>query len=466
MLNKLKDLASQATNKTKEHVDKLQENLNKKTAILGSDDITQLRKSTNPIVTLEERSTPYHVKGAMINFLAATGVLTNATEITRLTRSVMDNDNGPLQTFIRQHFDPVQAREISSWMDKVPDSTIAGGWAHRLKHGHDLEAMMSLYKEYGLVGAAEWFNHVWLRDFWTPHGVPYLPSGSGEVYQWLRQQGVSGSTAMSLVSINAAEALSGILFIRAGFKISANISDIKLRRAYEADLESLRKQIGAGNDVAAYEHLERMLAYMDENKLFDQRLDLAHYCLDMSHRPETQNPTIWGEQAYHIASNLCKARESDNGMKVNYLGATKVSFVGLAASIAATAFASHVKQANTSPEMIKSKIKLGIHAYLKTADDLKKGVCVYGRQIYGYRPYSALTNYKLAMDLALALTQIERVGQQSLHTPSFIRKQMMDLIDELMLDKDAEKSLLVKIKKGLEKVYPVRHPEKNLPAVI
>ncbi|WP_044412668.1 hypothetical protein [Thiomicrospira microaerophila] len=429
-----------------------------------SDDIQILRESSNPLILMQQRTTPYHVKGAIINFLAATGVLTNATEITRLTRAVMDNDKGPLQEFIRNHFNPAEAKEISSWMDRVPDSTISGGWAHRLHHGHDLEAMTSLYQEYGLTGAAEWFNHVWLRDFWTPHGVPYLPSGSGEVYGWLVSQGVSKSTAMSLVSINAAEALSGLLFIRAGLKIRDFTINIIALRKYEAQRVELKKLISDGLDNEAYTLVERMRNSFEEEQLFDFRLDLAHYCLELSNREDIRNPVIWGEMAYKIADNLCRYKTQAPAL-INYLGNTKVSFVGLAATISATAFASHVQNANTTPEAISSTIKLGIRAYLEAGADINKGVSMYGVKVYGFRPYSALTNYKLAMDLALSLSQLERVDAGGKFDPLFIRREMFSLINELSKQEE-DRSLVNEIKAGFERVYPINTPISNLPAVI
>lgn len=175
--------------------DKLDEWKADHSSLVNGDSISALEKSENPLIELERRKVPKHVTMHLIHLFTAAGVFTNADDITRFTRDLMDNDNAAIQQWLRKVFSPEEAREISLWMDTSPGAEYAGGWAHRLEHGHDISALVELSNEYGLTGAIEWTNHVWLRDFWTPHGVPYLPSGSGTVYDWLVSAGVAPQTA-------------------------------------------------------------------------------------------------------------------------------------------------------------------------------------------------------------------------------------------------------------------------------
>lgn len=173
--NQTSDAVTSATEAGKERVDEF---LSGRTGLVLADSVERLKSSENPLIRLETQKIPQNFRASFLYAAAAAGMFANATEVTRVTRALMDDDKALLQQWLRNGFNPEQAADISAWMDRVPGTEVAGGFGHRLLHGHDAQAMFELMREHGSVGAIEWTNHVWLRDFWTPHGVPYLPAGT------------------------------------------------------------------------------------------------------------------------------------------------------------------------------------------------------------------------------------------------------------------------------------------------
>lgn len=90
---------------------------------------------------------------------------------------------------IEKMFPPTQ---LSLWMDTVAGH--AGGWYHRVKHGHDFAANVELvYKNFGAEGVVQYPVEI-AKDALTPHGVP-MPGvqhlyeanlvGAKDATQWL-----------------------------------------------------------------------------------------------------------------------------------------------------------------------------------------------------------------------------------------------------------------------------------------
>jgi hypothetical protein len=272
-----------------------------RTALISADSLARIRSSDNPLITLEHRQVPKQITTGLFCFAAASGVLSNSTEITRFTRAWMDHDRSVVQKMFRTVFDPAEAREISAWMDRVP------GHAHRLHHGHDLAALMELRTQYGLNGILSWANHVMARDFWTPHGVPYLPAGSGSVYNWLVGTGVSPANAMSLLSINAAEAASGLLFVTAGRRLWRGASKFIANKRYSRELMNIKKLAGDNRHDEALKQLDRLQILADRNASPHLKLDLALFCLGMSLEPDFPSAVAWGHRAFRISEPLVNA---------------------------------------------------------------------------------------------------------------------------------------------------------------
>src|SRR5439155_16903210 len=94
----------------------------------------------------------------------------------------------------------------------VPGSDVmGGGWLHRIQHGHDLAALAQIGQEHGSEGVIQGLYHVYGRDFFTPAGIPILPSGSDHVHHFLTSDlGLGQVDAADLISINAAELIARI----------------------------------------------------------------------------------------------------------------------------------------------------------------------------------------------------------------------------------------------------------------
>jgi hypothetical protein len=379
--------------------------------------------------------------------------LTNSTDITRFTRAVMDHDRSVVQQMFRKIFNPDEASEISAWMDRVPDWGFAGGVAHRAYHGHDLSAMMTLHSKYGFTGILEWANHVYARDFWTPHGVPYLPEGSGSVHSWLVDFGVSPMHAMSLLSINAAEAASGLLFITAGRRVWRGAGKLIANARYSRELEKV-KELAANNvHDEALKQLDRMQVYADRNVSPHLELDLALFCLGMSVEPDHPRALAWGHRAYRISDPLVSAA-TNIPERIEYHGGTQVSFCGLAGTIAMSAFAPDAQTANADLGMARVKAELAVCQYLQTARRQKKGWAFKGHNLANYRPYSAMTNQFLALELALSVGSL--TGLPAEFNPIAIRDELLDTLRETQQREREAATLLEGIEKAVKQVYPLK----------
>lgn len=422
-----------------------------RTALVSADSLERVRNSENPLITLEQRQVPRQVTSGLVYFAAASGVLSNSDEITRFTRAVMDHDQSVVQQMFRKVFNPDDAREISSWMDRAPGYEIAGGWAHRLHHGHDLSAMMALHAEYGLPGVAEWANHVWARDFWTPHGVPYLPTGSGSVYNWLIDFGVSPSNAMSLLSINAAEAASGLFFISAGTRVWGGVNKFLANSRYSKELKNIKELAGNNLHEEALRQLDRLEVYADRNASPHLKLDLALFCLGMSLQPISPRATAWGHRAFRISDQLITAA-TDIPEKTEYQGGTQVSFSGLAGTIAMTSFAPYAQTANADLEIIRVKAKLAVYQYLQVARRQKQGWAIKGRKLSGYRPFSAMTNQFLALELAVSVGSLTTLPEGV--DPVAIRDELLDTLHEIKARERDASEFLTRIETAIYRVYP------------
>ncbi|WP_194757495.1 hypothetical protein [Aliidiomarina indica] len=449
IFGKVKDVTRKTTSKISESFNEYVED---RTSLIGGDRISELKSSANPLVQLEKQKIAKHAQYAAVYFATAAGVFQNATEVTRFTRDLMDHDNAAVQTWLRRVFNPEEAKEISAWMDAAPGYSVAGGWAHRLHHGHDMDAMMQLYEEYGAVGALEWANHVWMRDFWTPHGVPYLPVGSGSLYDWLVSQGVSPSTAMSVLSINAAEAVSGIFMWRSGLRlVSACKNFVKYKAAVKC-LETIETLSSKAEDHI--NAIELVQEYELERKFDDApalRLELAITCLKQSFAKNTPRAAEWGHAAFNISKQLCRKR-SDSIESIPYHGGTEVSLRGIAAQIIAAAYTSHVQLEKVANQEIVTLINAGISSFIELAEhQKKKRLHAGGKTLMSYRPFSAATNLNLALDLSMNIGSLCRER----YDPIVIRRKLLKVLDETEMESQEAREFVRSTYDHVERTYPL-----------
>lgn len=445
-----KTIKSAAETSVRRADEKFQNYRENRTSWGNGDSITELEDSDNPLINLHRQKVAKHAKQAAIYFAVASQVFVNADEISRFTRDLMDKDSAAVQQWLRRVFNPEEAKEISAWMDAAPGYETAGGWAHRLAHGHDLDAMFTLVNEYGYTGGLEWANHVMLRDFWTPHGVPYLPTGSSSIYEWLVNQDVAPSTAMSVLTINAAELASGLLLFSSFDRISSGLKSYAKIRRYKNALAEINDLVDQGLYNAALDRVADIEIRIDWDDIQSLRMDLALLCLRLSYAKETPNKALWGNKAYTIAENLCRV-SSNFPESIPYHGGTRVSFTGLAATIMASSYASHVQQTRDDSE-INHKVEFGIRRLLDLAEKLskKRKISLGDKSTWGYRPYSAATNLLLALDLSINYGSLHKIDAD----PMAIRRRLLQVLSEIEEVEAQESSLANRVRQDIERVYP------------
>lgn len=387
---------NEAWGSTKERVEELRENL---TNMAGdADDLRKVSAKTGPLHVRTSRKAGLNEKdvAGIAAFAAAAGILANETEITRFTRSVMDSDNAPLQRLMEKILDPARASEIGAWMDQVPGSSVAGGWAHRLHHGHDVQSLGTLINEEGIGAAAHWMNHVLLRDFWTPHGVPWLAGGSGDAYEVLVALGVSPSTALDLLAINVAEAAGITLFTLSMWRMGVLIQTKSANRGYGQRFERVKAAIAVQNTEVALENFRDMELQPSESVSIRLRLQAATLAMDKASDAalSDEQRSEWAMCAYSTAEAVCRKQDE----KVPFLGDTQTSSHGLAAIVLCNAAARLKNDRRVPRDNLASRAEVGIGALIRLAEEQTTYRRIqFGR---GFRPYSAVVNLELAFQIA------------------------------------------------------------------
>jgi hypothetical protein len=421
-----------------------------KTSLYDGDRLSHVVESNAPVSRLVLREVPAHVTSGIACFGVGLGVLANEVELMRLTRALMDDDGGALQQFLRPILATPAGADINSWMDRVPNSEIAGGFAHRLFHGHDVAGLVELINNHAPTEAiVNWFNHVWLRDFWTPHGVPWLPSGSGSAYEFLRSFDViSSTTAMDVLTINAAEAASGLFLLGGGLRIRDAIRTWIERSRYAKHLSAAIDCAQEGNhQMAGHELRDAELHVADAPA--DLRLEAASFALAQA-TPEKSPEQIldYAGCAWDIANGIFDPKQRSK--TIPYHGGTRVSFLGIVTTIMTSAYSlmNRNKERDWDRNQ-REQTRLGVSACMAIARSQAETGWT-GRRAR-FRPYSALSNQVLALELA--------------HAASFLREPMGDppgirrAIGKTLLAceglPEVHQEYIKQLADGIERLYPI-----------
>lgn len=422
------------------------------TSVMG-DDLRLFRSSDNPLVRLSDHKLPDHVLSAFVFLGAAAGVYSNRQEMMRFTREIMDHDDGALQKVVRAVFESDNAREISMWMDQVPGTDFYGGMGHRLYHGHDVSALLDLMRSYPNHEAfIEWFNHVWLRDFWTPQGVPYLPAGTGTAHEWLMAQGMSFTDAMSLLTINAAEAASGLLILGSSIRAKNAFSKYRAKRSFDKEILQIITHTEKEQHHQALKYLRALKLKSCYQEHFQGRLQLATLCLTQSHQSQRQQSDHkisieWANQAFDIAKSMYQG-EGDPQRLTAYHGGTVVSEVGLAGVILTSTFADHLRVSRTDAVELAEHLDISVDTFIAcSANQIEPNI-----QQATYRPYSALTNQLLALQISSAAYN---TGLPIKSSPLAIRELMEKSLRRLVQDKEPHSTYAFELKENLMEQYPL-----------
>jgi hypothetical protein len=389
---------------------------------------------------------PVHAAHALVAASAAAGLTAAEGILMRSTRSVMDSDAG----FVQQAWGKIfPAREsaagVSIWMDQVPGAANAGGWAHRLEHGHDLDALTQIISTDGLPGAAEWFNHVLLRDFWTPHGVPYLPRGSAGVYEWLVSHGVSKAAAADLLTINAAEFFAGVFYARAVYAAWKAYLGWSRRRELNRMWERASSFDEEENHDAAIEQYARLARVGSEDgDAVPTLVALAHLqAATTASEPEARRRRA--HEAYSHANSVLSRGTPDVTLRLN---GAQLSARGLAGYILAGSAAARLGQGEPG-EFDAGKLRSSVTAFLGAGERLASAR-IPGRA----RPYSATANRLLALELRYGLND-----HPSLLDPIKMRSRILAelacVLERLPENSESRRAKVMQLERGVEAAFPM-----------
>ena len=402
------------------------------------DDVDMIRQGCSILNNITTTSSPALFQ-SLLYASAGMGLLSNEIELARLSRDIMDVNGSPQQILIEMMFGKTHVTEISRWMDSAPGfKTIGGGWTHRIQHGHDISALVQLAQNHNIAGVSEWLNHVVLRDFWTPSGVPYLPAGSSSMYNWLTSQGVGKMAASKILSINAWQVMGLIMVYRSSKKmyklIREQIDNRKARQLFDRGQEL---EI-AEDFIAANECYDRVLGYSMESP--DINLWFAMKFFHMGQQ-ETQNELTNQHflRCYNTANGTRLRLTEDR--TIPYQGGIEISLRGMLTTIMASSWMSISQDGNS--DAIKGAIASGVDDLIKMANKLKDN--------FLDRPFSAMANEVLALKLLMSAPFDIPTSQ----TPLTIRSSIFNTLNELAMEGGNRGAYAKTLIEGIERQYPL-----------
>lgn len=386
---------------------------------------------------------PNHAIQAFAAAGLAAGLLTFEEPIMRFTRGHMDIDSGVFQRLWRSVFPETDVtRAVNTFMDHVPGWNVAGGTYHRIHHGHDLEALVSIMRDHNAEGALQWLNHVTLRDFWTPHGVPFLPSGSSTLYEWLVNAGFNKATAANLLTINAAELFAGLSALRVGMLVYHAIKTHSKNKAIKHHLVEGDRRAEAGNADGATE------SYMKAHAISgsDAKVGLGVAMRLMAAAPEAEDDTAneLYRNAYSLSCGILKGSHTTGTDTVEFQGGTLVSIRGLAGYVLVAGLRGDPGNEPTK-RLPNALLKDSISAFRGTARALRTHP-----RLVGTRNISAALNDLLALELSTHLG--ETPGPNS---PLTIRHDLMAALYPASDPRNPTGNLFDRLIRGVEGRYPL-----------
>lgn len=387
---------------------------------------------------------PNHVIQGFAAAGVAAGLLAFEGPIMRFTRGHMDVDGGVFQQLWRSVFPRSDVtRAVDTFMDHVPGWSVPGGTFHRIHHGHDLEALVRIMNDHNVEGALQWVNHVALRDFWTPHGVPFLPSGSGTVYEWLVNAGFSKATAANLLTINAAEFFAGLSALRFAVMVYRGVKHVQKNAAIKEYLAEGDRRAAAGNAEGADEAFRKAHDISGKDAKIGLQVAMRQMAAASDADPETADELY--RNAYSRACGVLTGSLTKGTDTMQYQGGTLVSIRGIAGYVLAAALRGE-PGGNASRQLPSALLRDSISAFRNTATDLRSQT-----RLYGNRQISAALNDLLALELSTHVG-----GTQGPDSPLAIRNNLMAALHPESDPNNATGHLLDLLIKGIDRRYPQR----------
>lgn len=413
------------------------------------DDVDMLRAECPLLNDWIRAEHPQILTQASILAAAGLGLLADPINLSKMSGAILDNNASVFQKALELCFGKEKIGEISQWMDTIPGALKAGGWqGHRVVHGHDISALVEVTQTHNFAGVAEWFNHVALRDFWSPAGIPYLPFGNDSVLDWLCSMGVSKSTAASILSVNVWDVMGLLLIYRSsrafhGF-IKENIRAKKAKQFWERSIELENLE-----DFDAANHCyEQVLSYSSDRP--EVTVGVAMNFLHRAARYD--NSELWRSnmmRAYQLADSARLKLAKDK--TIPYYGGIQLSLRGLATSLMVSSSAGFVEEQNF--HSIKGVIASAVEDLLKTSNQLKDK--------WYARPFSAIANEAIALNLLTAAP----IQIPTSFTPISIHKRISDTLVSIAKLESKESDYAKDLLGGFRRKYPLGLKKLETPAL-
>ncbi len=415
------------------------------------DDVERIKEECGLLNDWSQTRFPSHVTQAALCAAAGISVLANASPITRITRNLMDSDRGIIQVLLRQFVNPEEIKAIDRWMGTIPGQEFAGGMFHRLAHGHDINALIALIQGNNLDGVVGWFNHVYLRDFWTPHGVPFLPFGSETVFDWLVSLGVKKTTAMGILSVNAAQVAGALLAFKAS-KMAIEYVREQLRKRKAQQLWDRAQTLEAvGDDESADLCYDQAVGYAPNAP--EALIWVSIRAFEQARKVE--DSALWrrrNQRCYQLADALRLKLAAEDKL-VPFSGATLISLRGLAVTLMALSWHGSVGDKEDAFEGQRGMLSGGVNDLLEAAEKLRSGIQAprLEKTLMGARPFSAVMNEALALRLLIASPRLLPTP----HTPITIHKRITETLKDLISRNDNQSAYAERILGDFTRKYPL-----------
>lgn len=173
---------------------------------------------------------------------------------------------------------PEKAEAVNRFMDTVPGSDVMGGWLHRIQHGHDIKALVQIGEDYGSEGVIQGLYHIFGRDFFTPAGIPILPTGSAQVHEFLiTHLGMTAEAAADLISLNSLEVAAIIALAISARQLWICFKDYKERAELQRLADRASKAAEDGDLVTASALFQEALAVRPQEGVISFALGMVRY---------------------------------------------------------------------------------------------------------------------------------------------------------------------------------------------
>lgn len=413
------------------------------------DDIHLVKNECFLLNRLNQEKIPLSIKQSTLYAIAGTGGAINETELAKLSRSIMDNDEAFFTNLLETIYGEADVKRINKLIDLDPLTGQTLGKNHRLTHGHDLESLIEIVKEHEIEGLLNWINHVWLRDFWTPTGVPYLPAGTDSLYEYLPQLGISKSTAADILTINFWEVTAALLLYKSCKNFYNFLEDnLKSKRAKTYWRKGLELE-ELGDFEAADHNFENVLTIERDNPVID--IWYATQFLQRATNSKEDNK-LWYKnlvRCYDLCSRAKYKIEDD--LLVPFQGGVVVSLWGINSTLLSCTYGSK----NEDIVSLRGSVNSGIESCIKASDYLmnpsKTNIKSFG---LAKRPFSAITNDYIALNLYLN----SPFDLQSKYTPLYIRNRISNNLNYIIDSRsEIEAEYAITLKKSFDRVFPIEN---------